>query len=222
MAGGTRAVVRREEPHPGAQLSPARPRGMAPPGPHHRSADADISYLEGPPPGPFPQSRTHIRNAKDTGLRNLPFAGSACSGAWVELVLMAQDLLALTKGLVLGGELATAEPRRLRYMILAGRTTVAPARSPCTSSTTGAGRPSWPPPSPAFRHSRCSAEPITLARSRTLARASARTRHSGPSSRNQAISEAPSAMFMGLTSLKPAVAGPRSAIEAAQPSGPSC
>ncbi len=38
---------------------------------------------------------------------------------------MAQDLLAFTQGLVLGGELATAEPKRLRYMILhvAGRIT---------------------------------------------------------------------------------------------------
>ncbi len=59
------------------------------------------------------------------GWPNLPFAGFANNAAWVELVLMAQDLLAFTQGLVLGGELATAEPRRLRYMILhmAGRIT---------------------------------------------------------------------------------------------------
>jgi len=121
---GTRAIVRREEPHPGAQLSLFDPEGW-----RHQvfitdSADADISYLEARHRG-HARVEDRIRNAKDTGLRNLPFAGFANNAAWVELVLMAEGLLAFTQGLVLGGELATAEPRRLRYMILhvAGRIT---------------------------------------------------------------------------------------------------
>ncbi|MGH3183717.1 MAG: transposase, partial [Streptosporangiaceae bacterium] len=44
---------------------------------------------------------------------------------WVELICMAQDLIAFTQGLVLDGELASAEPKRLRYALLhtAGRLT---------------------------------------------------------------------------------------------------
>jgi hypothetical protein len=58
-----------------------------------------------------------IRAAKDLGLRNLPFCDFAANAAWVEVVLMAQDLLAWTRGLCLEGELAKAEPKRLRYAL---------------------------------------------------------------------------------------------------------
>src|SRR4030081_916234 len=50
-------------------------------------------------------------------LRNLPFCDFAANAAWVEVVLMAQDLLAWTRGLCLGGDLAKAEPKRLRYTL---------------------------------------------------------------------------------------------------------
>jgi hypothetical protein len=42
---------------------------------------------------------------------------------WLELVLIAQDLLALTKALALDDQLAACEPKRLRYRLLhvAGR-----------------------------------------------------------------------------------------------------
>ncbi len=66
-----------------------------------------------------------IRCGKDTGLRNLPFRGFQPNAAWLELVLMAQDLLAWTQRLLLTGELARCEPKRLRYRLLhvAGRLT---------------------------------------------------------------------------------------------------
>ena len=45
------------------------------------------------------------------------------NAVWVELVLIAQDLIAWTQGLCLTGKLAKAEPKALRYMLLhvAGR-----------------------------------------------------------------------------------------------------
>jgi hypothetical protein len=56
-----------------------------------------------------------IRGAKDTGLANFPFHDFCANAAWLELVLSAQDLTAWTKLLCLEGELAAAEPKRLRF-----------------------------------------------------------------------------------------------------------
>ena len=66
-----------------------------------------------------------IRAAKDTGLENLPFREFAPNSVWLELVLMAQDLIAWSQRLLLDGELALCEPKRLRYRLLhvAGRLT---------------------------------------------------------------------------------------------------
>jgi hypothetical protein len=121
---GTRAVVRREEPHDGAQFNLFDPDGL-----RHQvfitnSTDPDITYLEARHRG-HARVEDRIRCAKDTGLRNLPFPDLANNACWVELVCMAQDLFAFTQGLVLKGELAKAEPKRLRYTLLytAGRLT---------------------------------------------------------------------------------------------------
>jgi hypothetical protein len=121
---GTRAIVRREEPHVGAQFSLFDPDGW-----RHQvfitnSTDADIAYLEARHRG-HARVEDRIRCAKDTGLRNLPFADFANNACWVELICLAQDLFAFTQGLVLEGDLATAEPKRLRYALLhtAGRIT---------------------------------------------------------------------------------------------------
>jgi hypothetical protein len=64
-----------------------------------------------------------IRCAKQTGLENLPFREFAPNEVWLELSLIAQDLIAWTKRLSLQGGLARAEPKRLRYRLLhqAGR-----------------------------------------------------------------------------------------------------
>ncbi len=66
-----------------------------------------------------------IRAAKDTGLRNLPFRDFAPNAAWLELVLTAQDLTSWAQALLLEGDLARCEPKRLRYRLLhvAGRIT---------------------------------------------------------------------------------------------------
>jgi hypothetical protein len=121
---GTRAFVRREEPHPGAQFNLFDPDGWRYQVFICDSTDPDIAYLEARHRG-HARVEDRIRCAKDTGLRRLPFPEFENNACWVELVLMAQDLLAFTQGLVLEDELAKAEPKRLRYTMLhtAGRLT---------------------------------------------------------------------------------------------------
>jgi Transposase DDE domain group 1 len=114
---GTRAVARREDPHPGAQLTFTDIDG-------HRYqvfltdlADPDICYLEGIYRGRG-RCECYIRDAKDTGLANLPSADFAVNQAWLTVVLIAGDLLAHMRGLCLEDDLARAEPKRLRYCLL--------------------------------------------------------------------------------------------------------
>jgi hypothetical protein len=112
-----RMIARREDPHPGAQLTFTDVDG-------HRFqvmvtdlVDDDIAYLEALYRGRGRAER-QICDAKDTGLANLPSASFAINTAWLQLVLVAHDLLAWTKLLCLDGELARAEPKRLRYCLL--------------------------------------------------------------------------------------------------------
>lgn len=114
---GTRMIVRREQPHPGAQLTFTDIDG-------HRFQvfitdldDLDIAYLEALHRGRG-RAEKRICDAKDTGLSNLPSANFTINAAWVQLVLVAQDLLAWTKLLCLDDELTRAEPKRLRYCLL--------------------------------------------------------------------------------------------------------
>lgn len=115
-------IVRRERPHPGAQLSFTDHDG------HRFQAiltdqdGSEIAVLE----------RSHrarariedrIRAAKDCGLTNLPFRDFDANAVWLELVPCAQELLFCCQTLCLDGELARCEPKRLRYRLLhtAGR-----------------------------------------------------------------------------------------------------
>lgn len=113
---GSRVICRRERPHPGAQLSFTDHDG-------HRF-QALLTNQAGDPVTLEARHRARarvedaIRAAKDTGLRNLPFRDFAANQAWLELVLIAQDLTAWTQALLLDGEHARYEPKRLRYRIL--------------------------------------------------------------------------------------------------------
>ncbi len=117
---GTRFIVRRERPHPGAQLSlfdtieGMRHQVMAtdtPPG------NGSLQFLEA-------RHRAHarvedrIRTGKDTGFGRFPSRVFAINQAWLELALVGIDLLAWTQTLLLDGELALAEPKKLRYRLL--------------------------------------------------------------------------------------------------------
>jgi hypothetical protein len=113
---GTRAICRREDPHPGAQLSFTDADG-------HRfqvfitdQPDPDVAALE------LRHRRRarvedRIRGAKATGLRNLPFDRWRRNAVWLELVLMACDLTCWAQTLLLSGELRVAEPKTLRYRL---------------------------------------------------------------------------------------------------------
>jgi hypothetical protein len=113
---GTRAIARREDPHPGAQLTFTDFEGRRYQVFITDLDDPDIAYLEALHRGRG-RAEKRICDAKDTGLANLPSATFAINTAWVHLVLIAQDLLAWTKLLCLDGELARAEPKRLRYTL---------------------------------------------------------------------------------------------------------
>ena len=59
-----------------------------------------------------------MRAAKQTGLENLPFRDFDHNQVWLEISLIAQDLIAHTQLLALDGELASCEPKTLRYRLL--------------------------------------------------------------------------------------------------------
>jgi len=119
---GTRLIVRRERPHPGAQFQVFDTDG------HRHTAfitdqsDDDIAALE---LRHRQRARVEdaIRTGKDTGMRNLPFAAFEHNRVWLELSLVAQDLLRWAGRLCLTGELSLAEPKRIRQRLLhvAGR-----------------------------------------------------------------------------------------------------
>ncbi len=113
---GSRLIVRRERPHPGAQLSFTDHDGYRFQAILTDQPDPDIAVLE----------RRHrqrarvedrIREDKDTGLAKLPFKEFTLNEVWLEIVMLAHDLIVWTQALVLDGELAKAEPKRLRYRL---------------------------------------------------------------------------------------------------------
>jgi len=114
---GSRLIVRRERPHPGAQLSFTDRDGFRFQAILTDQPDPDIAVLE----------RRHrqrarvedrIRDDKDTGLQKFPFKEFALNEVWLAIVMLAHDLIVWTQALLLDGELANAEPKRLRYRLL--------------------------------------------------------------------------------------------------------
>lgn len=60
----------------------------------------------------------HTRCGETTGFGRFPSRRFEANAAWLELSLTAIDLLAWTRVLLLDGELAAAEPKKLRYRLL--------------------------------------------------------------------------------------------------------
>jgi len=120
---GSRLILRKEHPHPGAQLT---------------FTDADglrvTAILTNTAPGLVPgqaaglelRHRQHarvedrIREAKATGLRNLPCRAFNENNAWLEVVLAAVDLVAWTKTICFADTpaLARCEIAAFRYRVL--------------------------------------------------------------------------------------------------------
>jgi hypothetical protein len=119
---GTRAICRRERAHPGAPLRFTDSQGRRYQVFVTNQPGSSIAWLE-------LVHRQHarvedrIRAAKATGMANLPFDSWDRNAVWLELVLAAQELTCWAQALLLDGELAVAEPKRLRTRLLhtAGR-----------------------------------------------------------------------------------------------------
>src|SRR4051794_35868993 len=151
-----RVIVRRERPHPGAQLSLFEDRdGWRYTVFATNTTHGSLQWLE-------VRHRTNarvedrIRCAKDTGLRRLPSREFAINQAWCTAAAIAADLIAWLQLLALDGNLALAEPKRLRYRILhtAARLVRGQRRRPGTTPAPGhtqTVRPPAPrPPPPAW------------------------------------------------------------------------
>ncbi|MFF5676422.1 IS1380 family transposase [Streptomyces hygroscopicus] len=117
---GTRVIVRRERPHPGAQLSLFDlDEGM-----RHQVFLTDTPYGQGSVQHLEARHRAHarvedrIRSGKTTGFGRFPSRHFQINAVWLELALTGADLLAWTQTLLLEGDLATAEPKKLRYRLL--------------------------------------------------------------------------------------------------------
>jgi Transposase DDE domain group 1 len=118
---GMRVIVRRERPHPGAQLSLFEERdGWRYQAFVTNTTLGQLAFLEA-------RHRAHarvedrIRHAKDSGLGRFPSREFNINQAWLVLVQIAADLTAWTRLLGCVGDaatLATCEPKALRYRFL--------------------------------------------------------------------------------------------------------
>jgi hypothetical protein len=117
---GMRIIVRRERPHPGAQLDLIEERD----GWRYTCFATDTgtgqhAWLDA-------RHRSHarvedrIRCGKDTGLGRFPSRSFAINAVWLACTLTAIDLLAWTQTILLHDDpsLARAEPKALRYRLL--------------------------------------------------------------------------------------------------------
>jgi Transposase DDE domain group 1 len=119
---GMRVIVRKERPHPGAQLRFTDLDGhrftcFATSTKGGQLADLELRHRR------RARCEDRIRAAKDTGLRNLPLHGFAQNQIWCEIVAMACELLAWMQMLALTGLARRWEPKRLRLRLFtcAGR-----------------------------------------------------------------------------------------------------
>jgi hypothetical protein len=113
---GMRLVVRRERPHPGAQLRFTGLDGLrltcfATNTKGGQLADLELRHRR------RARCEDHIRGARDTGLRNLPLHETAQNRIWLEVVSLALDLLAWMPMLALTGDTRRWEPKRLRLRL---------------------------------------------------------------------------------------------------------
>ena len=115
---GMRVIVRKERPHPGAQLrftdvDGHRFTAFATDAKKGQLADLELRHRH------RARCEDRIRSAKDTGLRNLPLKGFDQNQVWCEIVALACELLAWTQMLALTGKARRWEPKRLRLRVFA-------------------------------------------------------------------------------------------------------
>jgi hypothetical protein len=114
---GMRVIIRKERPHPGAQLRLTDPDGMrvtafATNTPRGQLADLELRHRR------RARCEDRIRCAKDTGLANLPLHDFAQNQIWCAIVQIACELTAWMQTLTLAGNHARRwEPKRLRLRL---------------------------------------------------------------------------------------------------------
>ena len=123
---GMRLIVRKERPHPGAQLRftdvdghrfTCFVTGTRPGGGRGQLADLELRHRR------RARCEDRIRTGKDTGLRNLPPHSFAANQVWCELIALAMELTAWAQMLAIEGPARCWEPKRLRLRVfsVAGR-----------------------------------------------------------------------------------------------------
>jgi hypothetical protein len=123
---GTRVIVRRERPHPGAQLRITDVNGWrltafatntshrSKDGARWRLADLEIRHRL------RARAEDRIRGLKDTGLTNLPLHAFAKNQLWLEISQLAYELTVWTQVLGFDDQPARSwEPKRLRLRLFA-------------------------------------------------------------------------------------------------------
>ncbi|MEU6697752.1 IS1380 family transposase [Pseudonocardia sp. NPDC046786] len=118
---GMRVIVRRERPHPGAQLRITDPDGLRytafatntrPGGPHRQLADLELRHRR------RARVEDRIRAAKDTGLTNLPLHELDQNRIWQAVVALACEITAWAQLLAFTEHPARRwEPKRLRLRL---------------------------------------------------------------------------------------------------------
>jgi hypothetical protein len=118
---GMRVIVRRERPHPGAQLRTTDRDGhrytafatnTRPGGPRRQLADLELRHRR------RARAEDRIRAAKDTGLTNLPLHEMDQNRIWQAIVMLACELTTWTQLLAFPEHPARRwEPKRLRHRL---------------------------------------------------------------------------------------------------------
>lgn len=114
---GMRVIMRRERPHPGAQLrfedvDGYRLTAFITNTTYGRLAELELQHRR------RARCEDRIRNLKDMGIRNFPLHGFTQNQIWLQIVFLAAELTAWMGLLALTGETArTWEPKRLRYRL---------------------------------------------------------------------------------------------------------
>ncbi|WP_406087329.1 IS1380 family transposase [Kitasatospora purpeofusca] len=113
---GMRLIVRKERPHPGAQLRFTDADGMRLTCFATNTTGTPIANLE-LRHRQRARAEDRIRAARDAGLRNLPLHRASQNQVWLEIVQLALDLLAWMPMLALTGTARRWEPKRLRLRL---------------------------------------------------------------------------------------------------------